>query len=110
MPPGSPLTSDFNTATNWTPATVPTGTATFDASTIDNAHVLSVHHLGRHLLFHRNSAELYLRTPLSQPDVHRWWHLGATPANAPTFNSTVCGYCLHAIEHGWPGDFPRIPV
>src|SRR5262245_55015636 len=30
----APVNSDFNTAANWTPATVPTGTAVFGASTI----------------------------------------------------------------------------
>src|SRR5262249_283290 len=30
----APVNSDFNTAANWTPATVPTGTAFFGASTI----------------------------------------------------------------------------
>lgn len=32
----NPGSSDFNTATNWTPATVPTGTATFDNSNTTN--------------------------------------------------------------------------
>jgi len=30
----NPATNDFNTATNWTPATVPAGTATFGASSV----------------------------------------------------------------------------
>lgn len=32
----NPGTNDFNTSTNWTPATVPTGTASFGTSTVTN--------------------------------------------------------------------------
>ena len=42
----TPGTGDFNTAANWDPATVPTGTAFFDTSEYHRPVVLGQHHVG----------------------------------------------------------------
>ena len=60
----NPASGDFNTAINWNPATVPTGTAFFGASEHHRADVLGQHH-GRRLDIQRRGLGLYVSLTIS---------------------------------------------
>ena len=80
----TPSTPDFNTSANWTLATVPAGTATFNDFGHQNGYVLSGHQVGA-MQFSAPDYRFELNA------VHTIAINGAgilvdDPANAPTFN------------------------
>ena len=78
----TPSSPDFNTATNWTPATVPTGTATFDSSTQKDI-TFSAPATVETLQFNAPGYVFEVPYPLSSPLTITG---SGVAGNAPTFN------------------------
>ena len=108
----APLTSDWNTGTNWSTGVVPIGTATFDASTIMSLMFSQATTSVGTLEF---NAPSYTFTLSSQSLTITGGGIEATPANAPRFelaagslaftNSSTAGPAtIHVFDLG-PVDF-----
>ena len=85
-------TSDWNTATNWAPNEVPTGTATFDAPGVKSITFSQDTTVGA-LQFDAPNYEFALSSPPAPPEGATIAITGAgiqavNPANSPTFNVT----------------------
>jgi hypothetical protein len=92
----APATSDWNTPTNWSTATVPTGTATFDLS---NTTTLTLSQFtGVGTLQFTAAAPSYTFNLSASLTITGGGIQGATAANAPTFNSTFAGIDFSATS------------
>src|SRR5438876_12131007 len=100
----TPGSSDFNTAGNWTPATVPTGTAMFGASTLTALTFISgaVNSL-RGFTFYAGApaAGLFVHScPSEQSDIHRRRHRQQFLKRAELFRAYQFAFGVHQQQHG----------
>ena len=97
-------TSDWNTVANWTPATVPTGTATFGVPGVKSITFPQPTTIGT-LQF--NAPGYLFEIPFTGVQGVSITGSGveSTLANAPTFDVPGGFYLLQGWQHGWPGDF-----
>jgi hypothetical protein len=99
----APSSSDWNTPTNWTAPTVPTGTATFGTSnttTLTFSQDTSVGTLQFNAAAPSYTFELSHSLTITGGGIQ-----GATPANAPMFNSSAPGIGFHAMSTAGPAIF-----
>jgi fibronectin-binding autotransporter adhesin len=92
----NPSTPNFNTPANWTPATVPTGTAIFDLSNTTTLTITQFTGVGT--LQFTAAAPSYTFNLSASLTITGGGIQGATSANAPTFNSTFAGIDFHATS------------
>ena len=103
----APSTSDFNTPTNWTPATVPTGTATFGPSSISSLTFSQDTTVGA-LQFNAPNYTFEPTNAVRTIAISGVGILVANPANSPTFNVYLSAAPIRKLEHGQHGDSQRL--